>query len=121
MESVSGAKNVIFHVYLGIARVFRDVVLRKSPAEVIELAVRHTALVRDLTNEYSARHGTNFRLNFGVEGFSQAEPEYVVELCEEVKRTWGKAGKGDDRLSFNLAASVEIAPPNHFADQVRDI
>ncbi|KAF8575329.1 aldolase [Ramaria rubella] len=118
MESVSGAKNVIVHIYLGTAQVFREVVFQKSRAETIDLAVKHTALVRDLTSEYSARYGTKFRLNYGVEGFSQAEPEFVVELCEEVKRAWGKAGTGNDRLSFNLAASVEVAPPNHFADQV---
>ena len=112
---------MIFHLYLGAAPIFREVVLQKSPAEIIDLAVKHTALVRDLTNEYSARYGTRFRLNYGIEGFSQAEPAFVLELCEEVKRTWGKAGKGNDRLSFNLAASVEVAPPNHFADQVRDI
>jgi 2-isopropylmalate synthase len=119
LESVSGAKNVIVHVYLGIAKIFRDLVLRKSPAETIDLAVKCTALIRDLTNEYASRYGTNFRFNFGVESFSQAEPSFVIDLCEQIKRTWGKAGPGNKRLIFNLAASVEIAPPNHFADQVR--
>ncbi|KAF8525558.1 hypothetical protein BU17DRAFT_62703 [Hysterangium stoloniferum] len=118
MESVAGAKNVILHMYLGTARVFREVVFQKSCAETIDMAVKGTALVRDLVNEYGARYGTNFRFAYGVEGFSQAEPDFVVDLCEEVKRTWGKAGPGNNRMTVNLAASVEVAPPNHFADQV---
>jgi len=118
MESVAGAKNVIIHVYLGTAQIFRDVVFKKSQSEIIDLAVRSTELIRDLTAEYSSRYGTNFRFNYGVEGFSQAEPKFVVELCEAVKKAWGRAAPGENRIMFNLAASVEIAPPNHFADQV---
>ncbi|GJJ14511.1 hypothetical protein Clacol_008775 [Clathrus columnatus] len=118
LESVAGAKNVIIHTYLGTARIFREVVFKKTCTEAMEMAAKNVSLVRDLTQEYTARYGTNFRFNFGVEGFSQAEPEFVLELCEEVKRTWARAGLGNQRITFNLAASVEVAPPNHFADQV---
>ncbi|KIJ47492.1 hypothetical protein M422DRAFT_74814 [Sphaerobolus stellatus SS14] len=118
LESVAGAKNVIIHVYLGTAQIFRDVVFKKSRSDIIDLAIKSTAQIRNLTAEYAARYGTNFRFNFGVEGFSQAEPEFAVELCEAVKKTWGRAGLGNNRIMFNLAASVEIAPPNHFADQI---
>ena len=41
-----------------------------------------------------------------------------TDLSEAVKWTWGKAGTGEDRIIFNLPAAVEIAPPNHYADQV---
>lgn len=118
LESVAGAKNVIIHTYLGTARIFREVVFQKTCQETVEMAKKNVALVRDLTQEYAARYGTNFRFNFGVEGFSQAEPDFVLELCEEVKRTWARAEPGNQRITFNLAASVEVAPPNHFADQV---
>lgn len=121
LESVAGAKNIIIHTYLGTAQIFREVVFQKTCQETVDMAVKNVALVRDLTQEYAARHGTNFRFNFGVEGFSQAEPDFVLELCEEVKRTWGRAEPGNQRITFNLAASVEVAPPNHFADQVRGI
>ncbi|KAG8716442.1 hypothetical protein FRC11_008591 [Ceratobasidium sp. 423] len=39
-------------------------------------------------------------------------------FCEEVKKVWGKAGLGDERIIFNLPATVEIATPNHYADQI---
>ncbi|GJJ07756.1 hypothetical protein Clacol_001961 [Clathrus columnatus] len=118
LESVAGAKNVIIHTYFGTARLFREVVYQKTCAEAVEMASTNVALVRDLSQQYAERYGTNFRFNFGIEGFSQAEPEFVLELCEQVKQTWGRAGRGNQRITFNLAASVEVAPPNHFADQV---
>lgn len=121
VESVAGAKNVIIQLYLGTAKIFRDVVFQKSRSEIIDLAVKSTALIRDLTAEAAAHYGTNFRLNYGLEGFSQAEPEFIIELCEAVKKSWGRAGLGNQRIAFNLAASVEIAPPNHYADQVNNL
>ncbi|KAJ1309909.1 hypothetical protein OPQ81_006669 [Rhizoctonia solani] len=41
-----------------------------------------------------------------------------IRVCEEVKKAWGKAGLGDERIIFNLPATVEIATPNHYADQI---
>ena len=98
---------------------FRNVVFRNSKEETIALAVKHTKLVRQLTDECTAKHGTKFRFEYSPETFSQTEPEFAVEVCEAVKAAWGKAGTGDERIIFNLPATVEVAPPNHYADQVR--
>ena len=59
-----------------------------------------------------------FKYEYSPETFTQAEPEFALEICEAVKKTWGKAGTGEDRIIFNLPATVEIVPPNHYADQV---
>lgn len=56
---------------------------------------------------------------YSPETFSQTEPEFSVEICNAVKAAWGKAGTSDDeRIIFNLPSTVEIGPPNHYADQV---
>ena len=65
--------------------------------------------------------GTHFRLNYCLETFSQTEAEFAVELGNRVLEAWGKAGPGDDRVTFNLAATVECAPANHYADMVRGL
>jgi len=45
--------------------------------------------------------------------------EFAVEICEAVKAAWGKAGTGEkEKIIFNMTATVEVAPPNHYADQV---
>lgn len=97
---------------------FREVVFNNSKEETVALAVKHTKLIAELTNEYSEKHGTHFRYEYSPETFSQTEPEFAVEICDAVKTTWGKAGQGEERIIFNLPATVEIAPPNHYADQV---
>lgn len=118
-EAVEGAKHVIIHMYNATCALFRDVVFQNSQEQTIELAARHTALVRDLSNQYAVSHDTKFRYEYSPETFSQTEVEFSVAICEAVKDAWGKADIGDDRIIFNLPATVEVAPPNHYADQVR--
>jgi 2-isopropylmalate synthase len=98
---------------------FRDIVFHNSKGQTIDLAVTQTKLVRKLTDEYAAKYGTRFRYEYSPETFTQTEPDFAVDICEAVKSAWGKAGTGDDRIIFNLPSTVEIAPPNHYADQVR--
>lgn len=118
-EAISGARKVIVSLFNATAPCFREVVFGKSKEEIIELATTHTAMVRQLADEHRARHGTKFRLVYGVEAFSQTEPEYVIEICTAVKNAWGPTGTAwEDRIMFNLPSTVEISPPNHYADQV---
>jgi 2-isopropylmalate synthase len=98
---------------------FRNVVFRNSKAQTIELATSHTKIVSELVDQYTASHGTKFRFEYSPETFTQTELEFSLEVCEAVKDAWGKAGPGIDRIIFNLPATVEVAPPNHYADQVR--
>lgn len=120
IDSVAGAKHAILHMYNATSPTFRDVVFQNSKEQTIELAVRHTKLVRQLTEECTAKYGTIFRYEYSPETFTQTEPEFAVGICEAVKAAWGKAGTGENRLIFNLPSTVEIAPPNHYADQVRN-
>ncbi|CAE7132809.1 unnamed protein product [Rhizoctonia solani] len=117
-EALAGAKKAILHMYNACCPCFRDVVFRNSQDETVELAVTHTKLVRKLVDEYSAKYGTQFKYEYSPETFSQTEPDFAVRVCEEVKKAWGKAGLGEERIIFNLPATVEIATPNHYADQI---
>jgi isopropylmalate/homocitrate/citramalate synthase len=120
VDAVAGSKKAIIHMYNATSPLFRGVVFKNSEEETIQLAVKHTELVRRLTEECTERHGTVFRYEYSPETFSQTEPEFSVEICDAVKRAWGKAGTETlSKIIFNLPATVEIAPPNHFADMVR--
>ncbi len=106
-------------MYNATSPLFRNVVFKNSKEETIQLATSHTELVRRLTEECTEKHGTVFRYEYSPETFSQTEPAFAVEICDAVKGAWGKAGTDTlDRIIFNLPATVEIAPPNHFADMV---
>jgi isopropylmalate/homocitrate/citramalate synthase len=119
VDSVAGCKKAIIHMYNATSPLFRNVVFKNSKEETIQLAKRHTELVRRFTDECTEKHGTIFRYEYSPETFSQTEPEFAVEICNAVKEAWGKAGTDTlNKIIFNLPATVEIAPPNHFADLV---
>ncbi|KAF9473775.1 2-isopropylmalate synthase [Pholiota conissans] len=120
VDAVAGTKQAILHMYNATSPSFRNVVFRNSKEKTIELAITHTKIVRQLTEECTAKYGTVFKYEYSPETFTQTEPEFALEVCEAVKSAWGKAGTGDDRIIFNLPSTVEIAPPNHYADQIEN-
>ena len=121
VDSVAGAKRAIIHMYNATAPTFREVVFRNSKEQTIALAVEHTKLVRGLT-EALKNTLQNMELNSSTsivpKPSPKPSPEFALEICEAVKAAWGKAGTGENRIIFNLPSTVEIAPPNHYADQV---
>lgn len=119
VEALAGTKQAIVHMYNAVCPCFRDVVFRKTKEQTLELATTHTKLIRKLTDECTAKYGTIFRFEYSPETFSQTEPDFAVEVCNAVMEAWGRAGPGEDRVIFNLPATVEVSTPNHYADQVR--
>ncbi|KAG6828068.1 hypothetical protein H0H92_009370 [Tricholoma furcatifolium] len=117
IESLSGCRHAIIHLYNAVSPVFREVVFRNTREQTIELTLNAVRLVKKLTEEETARSGTRFTLNYCLETFSQTEPDFAVELGNCVLTEWGKATP-DDKIMFNLAATVECAPSNHYADMV---
>ncbi|KAG6849255.1 hypothetical protein H0H93_009960 [Arthromyces matolae] len=117
IESLSGCKHAIIHLYNAISPIFRDVVFRKTKEQTIDLTLSAVRLVKTLTEKETQRSGTRFTLNYCLETFSQTEPEFAVELANRVFEEWGKATP-EDKIIFNLTATVECAPSNHYADMV---
>jgi len=118
VESVRGAKNAIIHIYLATSACFRQVVFGYTEEQTLELAVECTKLVRSLTKDDPTTSGTNWQFEFSPECFSDTDPEYVVRVCQAVKAAWGPDHKTGDRIIFNLPATVELATPNIYADQI---
>ncbi|PWZ01179.1 putative LEU4-2-isopropylmalalate synthase [Testicularia cyperi] len=118
-ESIKGAKNVVLHMYNASSPLFRNVVFGNSQEQTIDLAVRHTKVVRELVDHYSKPEngGTNFKYEYSPETFTQTEMDFAVKICEEVRKAWGKAS-AQNPIIFNLPATVEVGPPNHYADQI---
>ncbi|KAJ7583034.1 hypothetical protein C8J56DRAFT_1056043 [Mycena floridula] len=118
IDAVAGSKHAILHMYNATSPLFRDVVFGNTKEQTIELAVKHTKLVRQLTEECTQKHGTVFKYEYSPETFTQTEIDFSVEICEAVKAAWGKADTEEGRIIFNLPSTVEVGPPNHYADQI---
>jgi 2-isopropylmalate synthase len=118
VDAVAGSKKAIIHMYNATCPCFRDVVFGTDMDQTVDLAVKHTKIVRQLTDECTKKYGTEFRYEYSPETFSQTEPDFAIRICEAVKSAWQRAGPGIERIIFNLPATVEVATPNNYADLV---
>ena len=111
-ESVVGLPNVLVHLYTATAPAWRDVVLRRTRAEVL-------ALVEDAAEQVARladRHRGRIRMEFSPEVFTLTEPDFVLEVCDRVTEVWDACA--DRPVVHNLPATVEVATPNVYADQI---
>jgi len=113
MESLRGARRAIVHVYNATAQPFRDVVFGFSKDEVIDMAVRSVRLIRELAVE---QPDTEWVLQYSPEAFSGTELEFAKDICDAVTAEWGATP--ENKVILNLPATVEMATPNVYADQI---
>jgi len=112
-EALHGARRAIVHLYNSTSTLQRRVVFGLDRAGVIDIAVRGTRLVRELAD---AAPETEWVLEYSPESFTGTELDFAVEICDAVVATW--APRGDERVIMNLPATVEMATPNVYADQI---
>lgn len=116
VESLKGAKKATVHIYLATSDCFRDVVFGLSKEESKALAVKCTSLVRALTKDDPTQKDTEWSFEFSPETFSDTDLAYAVDVCEAVKAVWEPSV--ENPIIFNLPATVEMATPNVYADQI---
>lgn len=112
-ESLRGAKRAIVHLYNATSPVFRRVVFGLDPVETIELAVSAARLFNQLA---AAQPETEWRFQYSPETFTATELEFARDICNAVLDTWQPTPH--NKAIINLPATVEVATPNVFADQV---
>jgi 2-isopropylmalate synthase len=113
IDSLDGAHRAIVHLYNATSELFRRMVFNQDRQGTIDLAVSGTRLIRQLTEE---RPGTIWTYEYSPETFSFTEPEFALEVCERVMDEWRPTP--DRPIILNLPATVEVATPNVYADQI---
>jgi 2-isopropylmalate synthase len=115
VEAVTGAKRVIFHLYNSTSTLQRRVVFGKSQEEIIELATSATELVKTFSQPL-VDAGTDLILEYSPESYTATEMDFAVEICAAVMSVWGASQ--EKPVIINLPATVEMAGPNVYADQL---
>ncbi|MEU0386984.1 2-isopropylmalate synthase [Streptomyces chartreusis] len=113
-EAIEGLPRAVVHLYIATSPVWRDVVLGRDRAEVwrtVREAAEHMARRAD--------QASYVRFQFSPETFNLTEPDFVLELCDGLTGLWDASP--DRPVTHNLPATVEIATPNVYADQVEYI
>ena len=109
--SIVGLTNVVIHMYTATAPIWRDLVLHQDRDDLLELIL---AGGEDILRCADDRPGLRFQ--FSPEVFNQTEPDYVLEVCNRMTALWDASP--DRPVIHNLPATVEIATPNIYADQI---
>jgi 2-isopropylmalate synthase len=112
-ESIRGAKRAIMHLYNSTSTLQRRVVFGLDKNGIVDIAVNGARLIRDLAEKMPH---TEVIYQYSPESFTGTELDFAVEICESVMDVWQPTSA--KKTILNLPATVEMATPNIYADQI---
>jgi 2-isopropylmalate synthase len=113
MESLRGARRAIVHLYNATAPNFRRTVFGLDKEGVKEIAIRSARLIKALA---AKQPETEWIFQYSPETFTGTELEFAKDVCDAVTEVWD--ARPERKVIINLPATVELASPNIYADQV---
>lgn len=111
--SLRGVKRAIPHLYNATAPIFREVVFNLDRRGLIELARTGAQLFIECAAQQPE---TAWMFEYSPETFCFTELEFALEICEAVLDIWQPTV--ERKAILNLPATVEVATPNVYADQI---
>jgi 2-isopropylmalate synthase len=112
-EALRGVRRAIVHLYNSTSTLQRRVVFRLDRAGITDIAVQAARLIRQLAQ---GQPQTDWVFQYSPESFTGTELDYAVEICDAVVDVWQPTpGR---KVILNLPATVELATPNIYADQI---
>ncbi|HHT98137.1 MAG TPA: 2-isopropylmalate synthase [Clostridiales bacterium] len=111
-EALEGVKKAIVHIYNSTSTLQREVVFAMSKEEIKQIAINSTKHVKELAKEFEGE----ITLEYSPESFTGTELDYALEVCTAVQDVW--CPTVDNKIIFNLPATVEMNTPNVYADQI---
>ncbi len=112
-QSLVGVKRAIVHLYNSTSTVQREVVFRMGREGIRALAEAGARSIRAQAEQYP---DSEWVFQYSPESFTGTELDFAVEVCEAVNNVWQPTVA--NKAIINLPATVEMATPNIFADQV---
>ena len=111
-ESLKGVKLATVHLYNSTSVAQRKIVFQKTKEDIIALALEGVELVK----KYEQNHDGKIFLEYSPESFTGTELEFAAEISNAVTNCWGISDTR--KVIINLPATVEMATPNVYADQI---
>jgi 2-isopropylmalate synthase len=112
-ESIRGARRAIVHLYNSTSTLQRRVVFGLDRPGIVDIAVKGARRIRGLA---AKMQGTEIVYQYSPESFTGTELDFAKEICEAVMDVWQPTPR--QKMIINLPATVEMATPNVFADQI---
>lgn len=112
-EALQGAKQAIVHIYNATSPTFREKVLKVDREGNKQLAINAAQKVKALAAQ---QPDTQWTFQYSPETFTATELDFAKEVCDAVCEVW--QATPDNKIILNLPATVEVASPNVYADQI---
>ncbi|MBT8146844.1 MAG: 2-isopropylmalate synthase, partial [Gammaproteobacteria bacterium] len=112
-ESLKGARRAILHVYNSTSIVQRQKVFKTDRSGIVDIAINGAKVVKRCAEQAPE---TEWVFQYSPESFTGTEMEFAVEVCNAVLDVWQPTT--DSPAIINLPATVEMATPNVYADQI---
>ena len=112
-ESLKGVDRAVVHLYNSTSKVQREQVFKLDKAGITAIAVAGAKQVKACAEQHP---GTDWSFEYSPESFTNTELDYAVEICNAVNEVWQPTPKNP--VIINLPATVEVATPNVYADQI---
>ncbi len=111
--AIAGARRAIVHVYNSTSTLQRRVVFGLDEDGIVDIAARG---VRQIASLAKRTRGTEIVLEYSPESFTGTELPFARRIAEAVAEIWQPTP--ERKMILNLPATVEMATPNVFADQI---
>lgn len=111
--ALRGARKAIVHLYNSTSKLQRERVFAMDKQGVMALAVTGA---KSMLACAALQTETEWRFQYSPESFNATEPDYAVAICEAVCEVWQPTAAYP--VIINLPATVEMATPNVYADQI---
>jgi len=112
-ESLKGASQAIVHFYNSTSTLQRKVVFDQDKEGIKKIATDGALLVKTLA---LASPETKWSFEYSPESFTGTELDYAAEVCDAVVDILKDVSS--ERIIINLPATVEMATPNIYGDQI---
>ncbi len=112
-EALKGVKRAIVHLYNSTSVVQRQKVFKLDKAGIKAIAVNGA---KEVLRCAKLAQETDWFFQYSPESFTGTELEYAVEVCDAVCAVWQPTPQR--KVILNLPATVEMATPNVYADQI---
>ncbi len=112
-EALAGARSAIVHLYNSTSATQRRVVFGLDRKGICDIAVAGARMIA----EAAARQpGPRWVYEYSPESFTGTELDFAADVCNAVAEVWQPTV--DQPMIVNLPATVEMATPNVYADQI---
>lgn len=112
-EALKGVRRAIVHLYNSTSTTQRRVVFGMDRNGIREIAITGAQMLKDFAAKQT---DSEWVFQYSPESFTGTELDFAAQVCNDVIDIWQPTPQ--NKVIMNLPATVEMATPNIYADQI---